>query len=883
MADGSLSYEEAQAAPAAAPAQESPQPMSYEAAQEQSLGSVASGAWHAVDDFNAGVADIARKSFINTGIGTINAAGNFFADRETNLIDPYPLDPEGKKVMSQLGAGARAVGGFLKPYAQEYLRESPLAAAAWQSAKPELAKVGQFAAAGPQGREDLLAREGHPYIGRALHKAEDVVQMLPVAGAAARGLDWLAGGLESGLPEATIQSAGHEVVPGVTPRLPEGPRPAGALPRPRDASAQELEAASRPLSQAAREQQLEEIGARHRELQYESPEAARAAAVGFRNDRTSGRLAWNLNAPEGKRALIGVNNDVAKALAKHDAGVPFRDELSHATLEAAERAPRRVYDRVFGTLGRTQLRPEDLTQMDGFIGASRYPKVVRDMRSTREFLSQPRTGAELQREITRLRRDGFENAGNIGPKGVDPIQRALGEAQLDTANLLEEHVERNINPRSGSSITQYRDARQAIARTRLVAAVRVGTDIDMAKLARIYNKNPRRISGGLREAAEFASEPKNQPFTGKRPSELTGTAVRDIAEYTRWNAPYRVATKLFRATGAPERALRRGRLDTPFSTRPSTGMPRLEGEEAARRFFPGRDNSLFDPQPMQPTEQPGLPGMWPEPGGGPMPLTPGGIGGEIRGLSDLEAPGPVERAPPRAGGPMEEPVGRTPSEQRRAQVTADPRLNELAEQLKNRPTEVTPMQKGLVPGRPPFPTRAGIGAEPPRTTAPLRREGEMPGDIGVQAYQRAGTQLEHPERTATRAAQQEALVRGAPGGPPPRPPPTPDVPIGRAPAPSRPGPTTTGQDIRDYLQRTRGGRPGLGEAGEIPRTQPRTNDEMRQALRQFQQSGTMARMMAREESRLRSHGLTGKALDRELQRSAERLEQEYLGRLDELE
>lgn len=107
----------------------------------------------------------------------------------------------------------------------------------------------------------------------------------------------------------------------------------------------------------------------------------------------------------------------------------------------------------------------------------------------------------------------------INKRSTDPAKVALGRAQNNISNALEDLIERNLQQTQGSKelLDNYRSARQILAKTYDVEkALNPATgNIDASKLSASLKKG-RPMTGELREVAEFASTfPKAAQLTEK--------------------------------------------------------------------------------------------------------------------------------------------------------------------------------------------------------------------------------------------------------------------------------------------------------------------------------------------------------------------------------
>src|SRR5262249_13355007 len=128
----------------------------------------------------------------------------------------------------------------------------------------------------------------------------------------------------------------------------------------------------------------------------------------------------------------------------------------------------------------------------------------------------PRTGDQWLKEVETLRDQGHKN---IMSDDVDA--RVLGHSQLDMANAVETHLLQSIPENAPVTAEQFQLASQQLAKNRTIEAALSlgGKDVDMAKIARVNQENPKLLTGGLKDVANFAAN--NQDVSG------VGGRVRD--------------------------------------------------------------------------------------------------------------------------------------------------------------------------------------------------------------------------------------------------------------------------------------------------------------------------------------------------------------------
>jgi hypothetical protein len=275
---------------------------------------------------------------------------------------------------------------------------------------------------------------------------------------------------------------------------------------------------------------------------YKSADEALSAAAGFRNGRGQG-LAMNLAGSDARKALTNNNLDVGNVIARHAAGVP-------EFLEDGKTATPLTYEELDKAL-----KPmEDV-----------YRRVASGV---------PNGDAVLQR-LSTARHDGFKALQSDNPDVI-----AKGRALLKEADGIEDFLQRQIQPGSGTTLEQFQAARKAIAQNRAVYDALQGHDLDLAALGRMYQNAPDKFSGGLKIAGKFATD--NRLVVGSRMDSTGDVYLRAKEAKASLSNPLSWPGAVASTTGMPQAALRRGMLGD-------------DGVNYARHMFPGRGPNAFAP------------------------------------------------------------------------------------------------------------------------------------------------------------------------------------------------------------------------------------------------------------------------------------------------
>lgn len=394
--------------------------------------------------------------------------------------------------------------------------------------------------------------------------------------------------------------------------------------------------------------------------------AARAASqadynkAGFKtgNESATGKV---LAGDTAKPALVNHNSDVFNSIGNAEAGVPHGTPLSLESVEAGRAAPNTVYDRVGKALPAGEL-DGPATIRAGNAGADITDAASKQqVDNMRALLQQPMSGEQRVQQLRQFRQEAYSRLGNEGGNSVD--QQAVGRAQLEMANAIEDHIGRNLPKNADVSIEQFQAARKALAKNYTVQAALRGNDIDPNALARIQRNEPQLLDGPMELAARFANE--NREVVGL-PTRLNAPGVaKDLSNVN----PLKLGSLGSAATGGAGPALGR-RLLTGGSA---------AGRATAREAFPGRLGDEFAPLTPKPPEPPAGMAVAGEGAGGPH----GPPQGNNSDLAAVMSHG-VEQPPPPGltAGPMGAPQGEgVPFQRNAAHEAGDLSLGDMVADL----------------------------------------------------------------------------------------------------------------------------------------------------------------------------------------------------------
>ena len=250
------------------------------------------------------------------------------------------------------------------------------------------------------------------------------------------------------------------------------------------------------------------------------PSSVNPSAVNRGIEGLSGKIAT-------QQAAAIKNQAVTDALAKADLGIANDAALNRGTLEVIRKQAGEAYKAVkgAGAIITDGQYLDDLTKL-----ANSVDEVAKDFPDANVGANQ-----DITKLVDSLLRDKFDSSsavaylkqlrkaasGNMsGVNAADPSKRALGMAQRQAAEALEDQVIRHLQSSGLGDVAENFDkARTLIAKTYSVEAALKGSSVNAQKLAQQLSKR-KPLSGGLATAAKMADEfpaamavPKGSPVS----------------------------------------------------------------------------------------------------------------------------------------------------------------------------------------------------------------------------------------------------------------------------------------------------------------------------------------------------------------------------------
>jgi hypothetical protein len=281
------------------------------------------------------------------------------------------------------------------------------------------------------------------------------------------------------------------------------------------------------------------------------------------------------------QAATQQNQQVGNAIAGRVAGTNLGDPEAPSRLAMAREPANAVYNRIATQMPTAPLTADADTaaaiQSAGSGGAVTRgsPNSRADIADMKTALlnGNPISGQKLVDTSRSLRRDGF-----AGRNSADPDQQHLGDAKIDMANALDDHIERNLPQGADVSPEQFQQARVALAQSHTVEGLLTpGGNVNLQELARLHRDHPNLLTGDLRDLANFAGQ--NPLVTRPADGMLAPDAIKDLKNSVSIVHPVStllngigggtLARRIVSDSGAAERI-------NPLPPRPLQGFDRLD-------------------------------------------------------------------------------------------------------------------------------------------------------------------------------------------------------------------------------------------------------------------------------------------------------------------
>lgn len=341
--------------------------------------------------------------------------------------------------------------------------------------------------------------------------------------------------------------------------------------------------------------------------------------------------------PSGTTQRILQNQPIANRIAANDIAHPTDKPMTPQSVQDARAPANAVYNRAANALPDMALSADKDTAA-AISSAGSGGRISTGTPQSQAMISKlksdllngnPVTGDQTVRELSGLRQDAYAN---LGAEDID--KRTLGKAQLDMANALEDHIQRNLPANAPVSLDQLKAARVLLAKNSTVAGALKGNDIDMGALGRIHGDNPGLMTDGLAHVGQFAAE---NPTVSSLANKIPDTSRPNFANDLRDVSLTKPSSLLQPITGALSRRAIAGSAKGNMAT--------------AEAAFPPRGTADLAPIPntqkLLPAPSPANPPTYVNAGGGAT--TASTLADELGMSPGVQAAGPRHPGAPRPG------------------------------------------------------------------------------------------------------------------------------------------------------------------------------------------------------------------------------------------
>lgn len=203
------------------------------------------------------------------------------------------------------------------------------------------------------------------------------------------------------------------------------------------------------------------------------------------------------------------NQQVTNDLARKALGMAPDEPLTEGALESIRKAAGNAYAAIKSLPQRFQADQQfasDLQTLgrDFSVAAQEFPEIAGNpaIETLKTALNKPDMSPKAAVElIKKLRFDANKNLKAFD----DPAKAALGTAQKEAANAIEELIERNLSTSAPNLLPEFRAARELIAKSYSVESALTSGNVAAQKLASQLSKG-KPLSGELKTAADFATQ-----------------------------------------------------------------------------------------------------------------------------------------------------------------------------------------------------------------------------------------------------------------------------------------------------------------------------------------------------------------------------------------
>ena len=205
-----------------------------------------------------------------------------------------------------------------------------------------------------------------------------------------------------------------------------------------------------------------------------------------------------------QKVISAKNTERLNQIAREDIGLSPNQPLTLDNLSAVRKTAGEKYDAVRG-IGEVSIDPAYITELDAikskYDGASKSFKneaspVENAVKSAKNTVIPDKFDASAGIDKIKIERSRADRAFATGDTELGKAHKAIADA---IENQIDRHLQLTVQ--TGQAVTEFRAARQLIAKTYDVQKALVQDNIDARKLVKSYDKG--RLTGGLKEIGQF--------------------------------------------------------------------------------------------------------------------------------------------------------------------------------------------------------------------------------------------------------------------------------------------------------------------------------------------------------------------------------------------
>lgn len=209
------------------------------------------------------------------------------------------------------------------------------------------------------------------------------------------------------------------------------------------------------------------------------------------------------------------NQPVVNSITRRALGIPEDTPISINSLEAVRKTAGKAYEDV-RKAGQVKTTPQYSAGLDAieskYVGAEKdFPKMAQN--DVRDAVNSARV-AEFDAGSGV---DAIKIQRGLADKAFRQGDTELGKAHKAIADVIEGEIESHLQMTNANTLADFRKARETIAKSYDVQKALRGDNVDVKVLATQLRKSPRKLTGDLRDLADFGTQfPKSAQLLGSK-------------------------------------------------------------------------------------------------------------------------------------------------------------------------------------------------------------------------------------------------------------------------------------------------------------------------------------------------------------------------------